>query len=237
MATIKKRKSAAKNDQEQQIVTLAHKASAFYEGSRKQIVIAASLVIAALVIIAGYSLLRSQQEQKAAPLVAVAYEYYSPTSGVGADYAKALGLFRDIQKKYSGTMSGAIAQYYVGNCLVNLGQVDDAIREYGVFVNKYTGDKLLLGLVYQRMGYVYSRLGRSADAIKAFEQSEAAAGPSVATVELARLYETAGNIPESQKKYKLVLDRLGGTSWAMEAIGKVQALSSVQQPAAEKSDK
>jgi hypothetical protein len=51
------------------------------------------------------------------------------------------------------------------------------------------------------------------------------------------LYEASGNIPESQKKYKLVLDRLGGTAWAMEAMGKVQALSSVQQPAAGKADK
>jgi tetratricopeptide (TPR) repeat protein len=104
-------------------------------------------------------------------------------------------------------------------------------------VSNYSSNKFLLGLVYQRMGYAYNNLGKSADAIKAFEQSEAAAGPSVATVELARLYEASGNIPESQKKYKLVMDRLGGTSWAMEAMGKVQSLSPVQQPAAGKSDK
>jgi tetratricopeptide (TPR) repeat protein len=237
MPTIKKRKYAAKNDQEQEILTLAHKVSAFYATYKKQFVIAAAAIIAILVIIAGYSLLRSQQEQKAAPLVAIAYEYYSPASGVGADYSKALGLFRDIQKKYSGTMSGSIAQYYIGNCLVNLGQLEDAIKEYGVFVSNYSSNKFLLGLVYQRMGYAYNNLGKSADAIKAFEQSEAAAGPSVATVELARLYEASGNIPESQKKYKLVMDRLGGTSWAMEAMGKVQSLSPVQQPAAGKSDK
>lgn len=231
MPTIKKRKGAAKNEQEQEILTLAHHVSSLYETYRKQILIAASVILAALVIVAGYFLMRSQQEKKAAPLVAVAYESYSPASGTGADYPKALGLFRDIQQKYPGTMSGAIAQYYIGNCLVNLGKFDDAIKEYGVFVNKYASDKLLLGLVYQRLGYVYRLLGKSADAIKAFEQSEAAAGPSVATVELARLYEASGNIPESQKKYKLVLDRLGGTSWAMEAMGKVQSLAPVQQPA------
>jgi tetratricopeptide (TPR) repeat protein len=237
MPTIKKRKLSAKNDQEQEILTLAHKGSAFYAAYKKQFLVATALIIAVLVIAAGYSLLRSQQEKKAAPLVAVAYEYFSPASGVGADYAKALGLFRDIQKKYSGTMSGAIAQYYVGNCLMNLGQLDDAIKEYGFFVSKYSSDKLLLGLVYQRMGYLYSSLGKTSDAIKAFEQSESASGPGVATIELARLYEASGNIPESQKKYKLVLDRLGGTAWAMEAMGKVQALSSVQQPAAGKADK
>ena len=219
------------------ILTLAHKVSAFTTTYKKQLIIAASLLVAIVVIISGYSLVRSQQERKAAPLVAVAYNYYSPASGVSADYNKALGLFRDIQKDYSGTKSGAIAQYYIGNCLVNLGQLDEAIKEYGNFVNKYSSDKLLLGLVYQRMGYVYTILGKRSDAVKAFEQSEAAAGPGVATMELARLYETSGNMPESQKKYKLVMDKLAGTSWAMEAMGKLQAITPVQQPAAAQSGK
>jgi len=237
MPKIKKKRLDSTNQPEQEILTLAHKISAFFAQYKKQLVIAASSLVAILVIVAGYSLVHSHQEQKAAPLVAAAYEYYSPASGAGADYPMALGLFRDVQKNYSGTMSGAIAQYYIGNCLVNMGQLDEALKEYGVFANKYSGDKMLSGLVYQRMGYVYLSLGKTADAIKAFEQSEAAAGPGVATVELARLYAVSGNMPESQKKYKLVLDKLGGTSWAVEAMGKVQTLSPVQQSATGKTEK
>jgi tetratricopeptide (TPR) repeat protein len=163
--------------------------------------------------------------------VASAYGYYSPSQGIGADFTKALDLFRSVQKQYSSTGSGAIAQYYVGNCLANLGRNDEAIKEYQAFAAKYAGDKFLLGLVYERMGYVYSGLGKQADAIKAFEQSEALLGPGVSTMELAQLYEAAGNITGSQQKYKLIASKLAGTAWAMEAMGKIQKIAPLQMPA------
>jgi tetratricopeptide (TPR) repeat protein len=174
--------------------------------------------------------MKSLEEQKAAPLVAAAYEYYSPAAGANADYGKAITLFRDVQKRYPGTMSGAIAQYYIGNCLVNLERPEEALKEYQAFVTKYSRDKLLLGLVYQRMGYVFSSLGKQADAVKSFEQSESLLGPGPATVELARLYEASGNVPEAQKKYKTIAATLAGTSWGAEATGKIQKFEPAPQP-------
>ena len=230
--SIKKKGYAAKDHQEQGIVTVANKVTAALAGYKLHLQIAAAAALAVLVITAGYSLYQSGQEQKAAPLVAAAIDYYVPSGTTGADYQRALEMFRDVQKRYPGTKSGAIAQYYIGNCLVNLGKTDEAIKEYWTFTNKYAGEKLLLGLVYQRMGYVYSMLGKQADAFKSFEQAEAVGGPGVATVELAHLYEASGNVPEAQKKYKLVMERLGGTLWAMEAMGKVQAIAQPKQPSA-----
>ena len=230
MSTIKKKGYTAKDHQEQEIVTIARKVLDTLSEYKQSLLIAAAAVAAVLVITAGYSLYQSAQEQKAAPLLAAAIEYYVPSGAAGADYQRALDMFRDIQKKYSGTKSGAIAQYYIGNCLVNLGKPDEALSAYSAFTNKYAGEKLLLSLVYQRMGYVYITLGKQADALKAFEQAETVGGPSVATVELARMYEASGNIPEAQKKYKQVMEKLGGTTWAMEAMGKVQAITPATQP-------
>ncbi|HEY6009934.1 MAG TPA: tetratricopeptide repeat protein [Nitrospirota bacterium] len=229
MHIIKKKGYVAKEHSEQEIMTIAHKISDVFAAYRKQIMIGASVVVVLLIILAGFSLMRSSQEKKAAPLVAAAYEYYNPSSGMKPDYAKALELFNDIRNKFSGTRSGAIAHYYLGNCLVSLGRMDEALKEYGDFVKKYSGEKLLAGLVYQRMGYVYEMLGKQADAVKAFEQSESLSGPGVATVELARLYEMSGNMPEAQKKYKAAMGKLGGTAWATEAMGKVQSITPVPQ--------
>jgi tetratricopeptide (TPR) repeat protein len=172
MLTIKKKVRATKQTQEQEIVTIMHRVTTVLSPYRQQIVIAVSVLIALLVIAGGYSIIRSADEGKAGALFSTAYETYSPSGGSPADYRKALELFRNVQKKYSGTLSGAVAQYYIGNCLVNLGQADEAIKEYQVFVNTYSAKKFLLGLVYQRMGYVYGMLGKQAEAIKAFEQSE-----------------------------------------------------------------
>jgi tetratricopeptide (TPR) repeat protein len=237
MPTIKKRGSAVKKQTEQEILTIAHTVSAFVSSYKKQFTIAVSSLVAILVIIAGYWLVKSLEEQKAAPLVATAYEYYSPAAGANVDYSKALSLFREVQKKYPGSKSGAIAQYYIGNCLVNLDRPDDALKEYQTVVTKYSSDKLLLGLVYQRMGYVYSSLGKQADAVKSFEQSESLMGPGTATVELARLYEASGNVLEAQKKYKTIAEKLVGTTWGMEAINKVQKIEPAPNPPSGKKEK
>jgi tetratricopeptide (TPR) repeat protein len=232
MPTIKKRGNAAKKrEPEQEIRTLAHNASEFMAAHRKNFIIVVAAVAAVLILAAGYRIMQSMQEQKATPLVASAYGYYSPSQGTtGADFVKALELFRSIRKQYPSTRSGAIAQYYIGNCLANLGRNDEALTEYQTFVSKYAGDKFLLGLVYERMGHVYNELGKQADAIKSFEQSENLIGPGISTLELARLYEAAGNASAAQQKYKTISDKLAGTAWAMEATGKVQKISPMQLP-------
>jgi tetratricopeptide (TPR) repeat protein len=237
MPTIKKRSKGMKIDQEQEIVTLAHKVSHLMEGYRKPLQVIAVLAVIAIVLFAGYSIMRSRQDEKAAPLVAAAYEYYSPSGGMTGDTRKALELFRDIRKNYPGTTNGAIAQYYIGNCLMNLGQPEEALKEYKAFVDQYTREKFLLGLVHQRMGYTNQGLGRQDEARKEFELSESFTGPGLATIELARMYETMGNAVESQKKYKTILDNLGGTAWAMEAMSKVQKIGAPPKPAEDKAAK
>lgn len=232
MPTIKKRGNAAKSrEPEQEIRTLAHNASEFLAAHRKNVTIIVSVFAAVLILAAGYRIMQSVQEQKATPLVMSAYGYFSPSQGTGADFAKALELFRNVQKQYPSTRSGSIAQYYIGNCLANLGRNDEALSEYQTFASKYAGDRFLLGLVYERMGYVYSALGKQADAVKAFEQSETLIGPGISTLELARLYEASGNVAGSQQKYKLISDKLAGSAWAMEATGKVQKIAPLQLPA------
>lgn len=231
MLTIKKKSKFSKQTQEQQIATITHKITELLSVYKKQLVIAATLLAALVVIAGGYILMRSADERKASPLVALAYEQYNPLLTSTPDHGKALELFRGIQKKYPRTMSAAIAQYYVGNTLTAQGKMDEALKEYQLYIDNYSDKKILLGLVYQRMGYIYSGLGKQAEAIKAFELSEALEGPGVATIELARLYETSGNVSESQKKYKLAQEKLGGTSWGIEAMGKVQVLKPASQPA------
>jgi tetratricopeptide (TPR) repeat protein len=232
MLTIKKKARVAKQTQEQEIATIMHKVTSVLSAYRQQVIIAVSLLAALLVIAGGYSIMRSADEGKAGSLLSTAYESYSSSGDSPVVYGKALELFRGVQKKYSGTMSAAIAQYYIGNCLANLGQADDALKEYQFFVKTYSGRKFLLGLVYQRMGYVYSMLGKQAEAIKAFEQADALGTPGVATVELARLYEASGNIPESQNKYKVVQEKLGGSTWSIEAMGKASLINPASKPVA-----
>jgi len=237
MLKIKKKVRVTRQTQGRELETIIHKVTAVLSAYRKQVVIAVSLLVALLVIAGGYSLMRSADERKAGALLSTAYEAYSSTGDSPADYRKALELFRGVQNKYSGTMSAEISQYYAGNCLANLGQAEEALKEYQAFVNTYSNNKFLLGLVYQRMGYVYGILGKQAEAIKAFEQADALGDPGVATIELARLYEASGNTPASQNKYKKVQEKLVGSTWSVEAMGKTRVIEPASKPVSEKEGK
>ena len=232
MPTIKKKAYAAKTNQEQKIVTMAHEFSNFTAANKKLISIVAAVIAGVLLLTAGAMFKRSFDAQKAGPLFEAAYSVYSPRSGSNPDFAKALELFRNVHKQYPSSMSGRLAALYAANCLAALGRNDEAIKEYEAFVQENGSDKLLAGLAYQRMGYLYESIGKRAEAIKSFEQSDQMIGPGVATVELARLYEASGNSAEAQKKYKIVADKLSGSPWALEATGKVQKIQ--PEPAAAK---
>lgn len=232
MATVKKRSSASRSRKqpEQKIESIANTIVLFLSQNRKSITIIAAGLAAVILIVSAYTLKRSMDEQHAAPLLASAYEVYSQASGSSDQYTKALELFRAVQKQYSSSLSGKIAAYHAGNCLMSLGRNEEALKEYQTFIKEHENEKLLLGLVYQRMGYLYRELGQQAEAIKSFEKADMLTGPGVATIELARLYEASGNGPESQKRYKAVADKLPGTSWAAEAMGKVQRIEPQPQP-------
>jgi tetratricopeptide (TPR) repeat protein len=231
MRTIKKQAYAAKGQQEQKIEGLMHTVSAMYAQYRRQILFAVTVALAVLVAVGGYSLYQSGNERKASAMLSRAYEYYSPRQAPQPEYGKALELFREVASKYSGTLSAAIARYYAGNCLMNMGQMEGAVKEYQYFVKRHAGEKNLLGLVYQRMGYAYRALGNRDESTRSFEKAEALLGPGLATVELAGLYEEAGNIEEARKKYRMIAEKLPGTGLSEEAKQKIGADSGAPQAA------
>jgi tetratricopeptide (TPR) repeat protein len=232
MQTIKKKAYGAKPNQEQEIMTMAHEVSNFIAANRKVISIVAAVLAGVLLLTAGVLFKRSFDEQKAGPLFEAAYSLYSPRSGSNPDFEKALEQFRNLHKQYPSSMSGRLAALYAANCLAALGRNNEAVEGYETFARENGSDKLLAGLAYQRLGYLFESVGKQTEAIKSFEQSDQMIGPGMATMELARLYEASGNSAEAQKKYKIVADKLSGSPWALEATGKVQNIQ--QEPAAAK---
>jgi tetratricopeptide (TPR) repeat protein len=206
-----------------------------YTEHRERILPVAIAVGAIAVIVLGYQLIQSFRDRTASALLAEAAEYYSPSPGIPPDFAKAFEMYRGIGEKYGSTLSGAIANYYAANSLMNLGRTGEAIKEYQAFVKKHSGRAFLAGLAYQRMGYACLSTGDQAAAVAAFEEADKRIGPSPATVELAQLYEQTGNAAKSQEKYKKISEGLAGTRWAFEAMRKlpppVLAPPPGQQPA------
>jgi hypothetical protein len=44
-------------------------------------------------------------------------------------------------------------------------------------------------------------------------------------------------MPESQKKYKIVQEKLGGSTWSIEAMGKMRLINPASNPVAGKEGK
>lgn len=214
MHTIKKQTYASKKQTEPQIEGLLHTLSDLYERNRQMILTAVVAVLALLAAIGGWSLYRSSTESKASAMLARALESYSAGQ---PDYGRTVELLRDIEKKYSGTLSAAIAQYSLGNSLMGMGRAQEAVDAYRTFIKQYGDDKDLLGLVYQRMGYAYLDLGNREESVEAFESAEQLLGPGMATAELAKLYDQMGRKDEAKKKHALLVDKLPGTGLSAEA--------------------
>lgn len=216
-----KKKAKSLMQTEAEIKSIAHHASEYYQVYQKQFNLAIAAVVLAIAVTLIYSLMQSANEKKAGQMLSTAYDAYSPGGGAPANYPQALQRFQDIVKQYGGTVNGAIAQFYIGNVYVQMGQPEAALKEYETFIKKHSGEQFLLGLVYQRMGYTYLAMGKQDEAVKAFGQAEALEGTGLATYELARLYDRAGKSDEALKKYKDISEKLPASSWAMEARKKI----------------
>ena len=96
MPTIKKRGRTVKQQTpEEEFRSIAHQVSDMAAPHKKNLTIIAIVVVAVLIVALGYRFMRSQQEQKAAPLVASASNAYNAVR----DYGRALELFRSVQKQ------------------------------------------------------------------------------------------------------------------------------------------
>jgi tetratricopeptide (TPR) repeat protein len=217
MAKIKKKTQKDQMQTQEEIRTIAHGVAERYRANRTTVNTALTVVIVVLLGLAIYSLSKSAKEGSAGQMLDRAYAFYNPVGGSRPDYQQALQGFQEVARKYGGTFSGAVAQYLVGNTLAQMGRLEEALKEYESFLKQHAREKLLSGMVYQRMGYVYAAQGNQQEAIRSFSKAESLAGTGMATFELARIYERSGNSLEAQKKYKELSENLPATTLALEA--------------------
>jgi tetratricopeptide (TPR) repeat protein len=217
MAKIKKKAAPVKLQPEEEIRSIAHQTADVYRSYRLYVNVGITAVVVALLGWWLYSYGTADKERKAGRMLDAAYGYLAPAGGAPADLPKALQGFQEVVNQYGSTLSGATAQYLLGNTLVQMGRADDALKAYDQFLQRYAGEKLVAAMVYQRLGFLHLARGNREEAVKAFLHAESLGGPGPATAELARIYEQAGNTEGAQKKYKELSEKLPATTLAMEA--------------------
>ncbi len=239
---IKKRITKKTAIKETDVKNAAIQALDFIRERKKQLVLILSALGIIIVIYTAFVLYTSSSDKSAYFLETDAYNYYyginlPDGSGLTKEdrWKKALELY----KKAIEVQATPTALFYLGNCYYNLGDYNNAIKQYNVFTDKFRDEEKILPLVYQKLASAYFKSNRNDEAIEtlgALAQLENGIFRDTALVLEARYYETTGESAKALEKYKELINEFTTSSWAAEAKAKT-AVKDAKPPEEKKEDK
>ena len=141
---------------------------------------------------------------------------------------KASELYRQILDQYPRTTSARHSLYLLGNTLMEQGDATGAVEAYQQFVDEYRGDDMLLGLVYQRLGYAQLVNDNQEAAYQAFSHAISlpnALNKDQVIFEFAKLQESDGNTEKALSYYKQLVESYPESPYANEASLRVKVLA------------
>ena len=201
--------------------------------------------------IGGFVWYSIRQEQSASLLGIEAARYYHSASGGPVEsipqgtggpqslraenLSKAVELYQQVVAQYPRTKTAALSRYYLGNSYLELGDYDNAISAYQVFIQRHPGSSFLVAMAWQRLGYAYLAKGDLKQAETSFEavaNSQEAQNKDQSLFEIGRLREVQGRKQEAVPPYQEIVNKYPDSVLAAEAKARLRALGVVElQPA------
>jgi len=180
--------------------------------------------------------LQAQQQNRAAGLEYQALQYYhqqvapddqKPAPSKEDNDRKAIEQFQKVLDEYPRTPSAALARYYKGNAYMELKDYDSAISAYRSFLEGNPADAVMVGMIYQRLGYAYLEKGSPEEARQSFEKVDGLAGAinkDQAQYELGRIDEKLDKKEDAIKQYQELINRYPDSMFLSEAQRRLTAL-------------
>lgn len=207
---------------------------------QRNLIIALSAVVGLIAIYIIFSVYSASSKEKAYALETDAYKYYygidmKESMTEKERWEKALNLYKQsVDIKATPT-----ARFYLGNCYYNLGDFDNAIKEYTAFIDKFGSNKEILPVVYQKLASAYLKKNNNTKAIETLDALAKLNNGIFKDTALglqARYYETAGESGKAIEKYKELVQLYPASSWSAEAKAKIPKEEDAGK-SAEKKDK
>jgi tetratricopeptide (TPR) repeat protein len=236
---IKKKAVKKKTDQEEGVKSVALQTIEALKKKQQQLVIGVSVIIAVFALFFIFSIYSSSQYKKAYSIEMEAGQYYygeiEDASLSQEDmWKKALELYQ----QSVDTKATPTAMYYLGNCYFNLGDYENAIKQYNNFTDKFGGDKAILPLVYQKLASAYFRTEQNdnaLDTIKKLGKVNRGIFKDTALVLEARHLESAGAAEKALEIYREIIMEFPASPWTAEANSNIAA-AEAEKTAAEKGE-
>jgi tetratricopeptide (TPR) repeat protein len=169
-----------------------------------------------------------KKEKEASILFHQAYSVYQGWLKGETTAEESLQLFQPLTQKYSGTGSGMLGLFYVGNCHYAMKSFDDAITAYERFLERVPPETQLALLAYDSLGYCYEEKKDFAKAIEYFQKTISPA-PGLGEngyLNVARCYEGQSDTENSLQFYEKFLSEFPESERVQFVREKIKRLNS-----------
>ncbi|TAJ08499.1 MAG: tetratricopeptide repeat protein [Nitrospirae bacterium] len=146
---------------------------------------------------------------------------------------KAISLFQQVVEQHPRSPVTPMALYHLGNALVQANNLAGAIEAYKQYIADHGSNKVLLGLVYQRLGFVHLLNGDREQAVKAFSailDVPGALNKDQAIFELGKLEESQSRPEGALARYQDLAKSYPTSPFASEAAVRIKALEVKKAP-------
>ena len=177
--------------------------------------------------------LSQQKQEKAWELQGQAQRIYldRPLDDVEkgkSNIQQASELFKEVLEQYPSTSSAKVSSFLLANSLMDAGNYQGAIEAYTSFVQEYSQDHILVGLVHQRLGLAHLQNDERDAAVSAFEAvlgNPQALNKDQVLFELAKLAESEEKIEAAVTRYKQLIQEFPLSPLSTEANLRVKVLA------------
>jgi len=197
------------------------------KGRQRQVIIISAAIVAIAVIVIVLKLYNSSQNNKAHELEMKADSiYYSVNPDNPLLQTEKWKQALELYKQSVDVKATPTALFLTGNCYYNLGDYENAIKQYNTFAGKFGNDNIILPLVYQKLVSAYYKTGKNdtaADTLSKLSKIRNGAFRDTALSMEASHYEETGDSAKAQEKYKELVSEFPNSPWSAEAAAKVSS--------------
>jgi len=205
---------------------------------RPMILVGLALLVLAAGVVGTVLWLDHRNAQQAHELLRQATQLYldRPAGQPGKadqNLKQAIKLYTQVADEYARAPSAPFALYHLGNALVLGNDLTGAIATYKRFIANYGTNKILLGMVYQRLAFAYVLNGDREQAAKAFTavlDTPGALNKDQAMFELGKLEEAQSRPEAALAHYQDLSKSYPQSPFAAEAAVRMKALEVKKLP-------